>query len=225
MIAGFSTALPRTFWPSRETAASTGAKATTKCTRPTTTSGWEPPPTARTGFTTSIPIRGSGACMVDGNMIEYDRYDWVNTVFSFRGTALRYARGKFGGCSALTLFRRPRTIGPRDGRDARVASLPRPPLRSRSDGTCRARLAAGFPDRLPHECFEQPLLGGAVAVGANPQCCAQSGARRRRVLRRGSSLADLVSAYADLLLRRSLQGNLDAEGKQRCSCPMSCAAR
>jgi len=34
-------------------------------------------------------------------MIEYDRYDWVGTVFSYRGTALRRAAGRV---LVVTLF-------------------------------------------------------------------------------------------------------------------------
>ena len=139
-------------------------------------------------------------------MIEYDRNDWVGSVFSVRGTALRYAASRV---LVLTLF---------------AAAV---------QGVYETGVLLGWPHMKMLFSLEPAehavlgsLLGFLIVFRMNASnnrywegrsLWAQILNAARNLVRvgveysdEGSDLADLVSGYA-ICLRRSLQGNLDTE--------------
>jgi putative membrane protein len=137
-------------------------------------------------------------------MIEYDRYDWVGTVFSFRGTALRRAAGRV---LALTLF----AVIVQIVYEAGV-----------SLESSKIQNLVGL-EPAEHAVLGS-LLGFLIVFRMNASNArywegrslwAQIINSSRNLVRvgvehgdRGDVLADLITGYA-ITLRRSLQGNLD----------------
>jgi putative membrane protein len=139
-------------------------------------------------------------------MIDYDRNDWVGTVFSFRGTVLRYAAGRV---LVLTLFAVAVQVVYETG------------------------VRLGWP-HINHIFGLEPvehavlgsLLGFLIVFRMNASnirywegrsLWAQIISASRNLVRvgvehtdEGAELADLVSGYA-ITLRRSLQGKIDTE--------------
>jgi putative membrane protein len=137
-------------------------------------------------------------------MIEYDRYDWVGTVLSFRGTALRRAAGRV---IAVTLF----AVAVQVIYETGMAL-----------GWSKMHLFVGL---APAEhAVLGSLLGFLIVFRMNASNArywegrslwAQVINSSRNLVRvgvehgdRGDILADLVAGYA-ITLRRSLQGNPD----------------
>jgi len=139
-------------------------------------------------------------------MIDYDRYDWVGTVFSFRGTALRRAAGRV---LVLTLFAVAVQIVYETGE--RIG-WPRIDLRFGLEPVEHAVLGS--------------LLGFLIVFRMNASnnrywegrtMWAQVIYASRNLVRvgtehtdEGADLANLVSGFA-ITLRRSLQGHMDTD--------------
>jgi putative membrane protein len=139
-------------------------------------------------------------------MIDYDRYDWVGTVFSFRGTVLRHAAGRV---LVLTLFAVAVQVVYETG-----VSL----------GWPHVDLLFGL-EPVEHAVLGS-LLGFLIVFRMNASnnrywearsMWAQVTYASRNLVRvgvehtdEGADLADLIAGYV-ITLRRSLQGHMDTE--------------
>jgi putative membrane protein len=139
-------------------------------------------------------------------MIDYDRNDWVGTVFSFRGTALRHAAGRV---LVVTLFAVAVQVvyetGVRLGWPHINHIFGLDPVGHTVLGSLLGFLIVFRMNASNIRYWEGRSLWGQVIYASRN--LVRVGAEHTD---EGADLADLVSGYA-ITLRRSLQGNIDAE--------------
>jgi putative membrane protein len=139
-------------------------------------------------------------------MIDYDRYDWVGTVFSFRGTALRHAAGRV---LVLTLFAVAVQLVYETGVHFRWPHLDRifglEPVQHAVLGSLLGFLIVFRMNASNNRYWEGRTLWAQVIYASRN--LVRVGAEHTD---EGAELADLVSGYV-ITLRRSLQGHMDTE--------------
>jgi putative membrane protein len=137
-------------------------------------------------------------------MIEYDRYDWLGTMFSFRGTALRPIMGRV---LAVTLFATVvqviYEVGLHAGRWDMSHIFGLEPIEHAVLGSLLGFLIVFRMNASNNRYWEGRTLWGQI-INAS-----------RNLVRAGvtytdggAELADLISGYV-ITVRRSLQGNMD----------------
>jgi putative membrane protein len=139
-------------------------------------------------------------------MIEYDRYDWVGTVFSFRGTALRSAAARV---LVLTAFAFAVQIFYETGVQLKWRYIEHmvalDPAQHAVLGSLLGFLIVFRMNASNNRYWEGRSLWGEIINSSRN--LARVGVE---YLDNGEELADLISGYC-ITLRRSLQGNMDTE--------------
>jgi putative membrane protein len=137
-------------------------------------------------------------------MIEYDRKDWIRTVFSFRGTALRYAGRRVAVMTLYaTVIQAAYELGTRLGWVGFTNFFGLDPREHAVLGSLLGFLIVFRMNASNNRYWEGRSNWGSI-INASRNLVRVGVAHTHQ----GEELADLVAGYV-ICLRRSLQGNVD----------------